>query len=51
MVKLINDGGRVNISDIVAVFPGGSKRGNPVMTTNTVTARRKGDPQHMLREN
>jgi hypothetical protein len=26
--------------------PGGPKRGNPTMTTSTVTARRKGDPQH-----
>ena len=25
---------------------GGPKRGNPTMTTSTVTARRKGDPQH-----
>ena len=33
-----------------AVFPGGQKRGNPTMTTSTVTAMRKGDPQHMLRE-
>ena len=31
-------------------FPGGQKKGNPVMTTNTATAWRKGDPQHMLRE-
>ena len=29
---------------------GGPKRGNPTMTTSTITARRKGDPQHMLRE-
>ena len=34
----------------MAVFQGGPKRGNPAMTTSTVTARRKGDPQHMLRE-
>ena len=27
-------------------FRGGPKRGNPTMTTSTVTARRKGDPQH-----
>ena len=27
---------------------GGPKRGNPVMTTNTVTVRRKEGPQHML---
>ena len=27
----------------------GSKRENLVMTTNTITARRKGDPHHMLR--
>ena len=32
---------------IVAVFPRGPKRGNPTMT---ITARRKGDPQHILRE-
>ena len=25
---------------------GGPKRGNPTMTTSTVTAKRKGDPQH-----
>ena len=32
-------------------FPkGGPKSGNPAMTTSTVRARRKGDPQHMLRE-
>ena len=29
---------------------GGPKKGNPVRTTNTVTASRKGEPQHMLRE-
>ena len=29
----------------------GGKRGKPPMTTSAVTARRKGDPQHMLREN
>ena len=29
---------------------GGPKMGIPVMTSITVTARRKGDPQHMLRE-
>ena len=27
------------------------KRENPTMTTSTITAMRKGDPQHMLREN
>ena len=32
------------------VFPKGPKRGNPSMTASTITARRKGDPQHMLRE-
>ena len=31
---------------IAAVSPGGPKSGNPIMTTTTVTARRKGDPQH-----
>ena len=36
---------------IVAVFPRGPKRGYPTMTTSTITARKKGDPQHMLREN
>ena len=46
---LINDG-RVNISNMVDVFPGRSKRGNPAMTTNTLTARRKADPQDVLRE-
>jgi hypothetical protein len=29
---------------------GDLKRGNSKMTTNTITARRKGNPQHMLRE-
>ena len=33
---------------ITAVFPGGPKRVNPTMTTNTVTATRKGDPQHYV---
>ena len=27
---------------------GGPKRGNPTMTTSTITARRKGDPQHYV---
>ena len=36
-------------SNITDVFPGAPKRGNPTMMTSTVTARRKGDPQHMLR--
>ena len=31
-----------------AVSPRGPKRGNPSMTTSTVTARRKGDPQHKV---
>ena len=32
-------------------FPKGvQQKGNPTMTTSTVTAMRKGDPQHMLRE-
>ena len=34
-------------------FPGGGvleRRGSPAMTTIAVTARRKVDPQHMLRE-
>ena len=40
-----------NWTIIAAVFPGGTKIGNPTMTTtSTVTARRKGDPQHVLRE-
>ena len=29
---------------------GGPKRENPVMAMNTVTARRKGDPHHILRK-
>ena len=33
---------------IAAVFPRGPKRRNPTMTTSTVTARRKGDPQHYV---
>ena len=32
----------------MAVFPGGPKRGNPIMPTSTVTARRKGDPQYYV---
>ena len=28
----------------------GTKKGNPTMTASTVTAGRKGDPQHVLRE-
>jgi hypothetical protein len=39
-----------NAKIIAAVFPRGPKRGNPTMTTSTITARRKGDPQHVLRE-
>ena len=32
-------------------FPDGvKKRENPTMTTSTITVRRKGDPQHMLRK-
>ena len=31
------------------VFPRGPKRGNAMMTTSTITAKRKGDPQHMTR--
>ena len=31
-------------------IPRGPQKGNPVMTTSTVTARRKGYPHHMLRE-
>ena len=30
------------------VFPRGLARGNQTMTTSRTTARRKGDPQHML---
>ena len=29
---------------------GGPKRGNPTMTTSTVTARTKGTPQHYVEE-
>ena len=32
----------------VSVFAGGPKRGNSIMTTSTVTARRKGDPQNYV---
>ena len=35
-------------SKIVTVFQGGPKRGNPMMTTSTVTARRKGDLQYSV---
>ena len=35
---------------IVERVQGGTKRGNPSMATSTITARSKGDPQHMLRE-
>ena len=31
-----------------AYSPAAPKRGNPTMTTTTVTARRKGDPQHYV---
>ena len=37
-----------NTKTIAAVFLRGPKRGNPTMTTSTVTARRKGDPQHYV---
>ena len=37
--------GGVNISSIVPVFPGHPKKTDPAMAANTVTARRKGDPQ------
>ena len=33
---------------IVAVFPLRPKRGNPIMATSTITARRKGDPKHYV---
>ena len=35
---------------IVAVFRRVPKRGNPTMTTSTIGARRKGDPQHYVEE-
>ena len=42
---------RVQITKIIAaVFARGPKRRNPTMTTSTMTARRKGNPQHMLGE-
>ena len=37
-----------NIKHLTTVLPGGG--GNPTMTTNTITAMRKGDPQQMLRD-
>ena len=37
-----------NASATTAVFPGGPRRGNPTMTTSTITARRKVDPQHYV---
>ena len=40
----LTGGGGVNHSNSTTVFPG-SKKGTPVMTTRTFTARRKGDPQ------
>ena len=39
-VKVGGGGGRVQ----------NNNRGNPTMATSTITAKRKGDPQHMLRE-
>ena len=35
-----------SLKSTVTVFPGGQQRGNLRMTTNTVMAKRKGDPQH-----
>ena len=40
---------RVLFSKTSPVFPGGSRKRNPAMTTSAATAKRKGDPQHMLR--
>ena len=50
-MEINEPGGGVNISDIVAVFQGGPKRENPVMTTNTVTARRKRRPSTYVEGN
>ena len=47
---MVNKRWGANISNIVAVFTGDPKRENPVMTTNTDTAKRKENSQHMLRE-
>ena len=41
---------RNNPKTTVAVFPRGPKKVNPTMTTNTVTAKRKGGPQHYVEE-
>ena len=38
----------INASTTSAVFPVGPKRGNPTMTTSTVAAKEKGDPQHYV---
>ena len=35
----------IQFSKTVPVFQGGPPKGNPAMTTNTVTARTKGDSQ------
>ena len=44
----VNDG-RGPREKIDRRFPeGGSKRGNPTMTTSTITVRTKGDPQHYV---
>ena len=47
---LINDGRGPHFTGSCRFPRGGPTRGNPVMTTYTVTTSRKGDPQHMLRE-
>ena len=39
---------KVFLKNTVTVFPEGGERENPTMTTSTVTARTKGDPQHYV---
>ena len=43
-------GGHYNLKTRDPFPKGGPKNGNPAMTTSTVRARRKGNPQYMLRE-
>ena len=38
----------VRANSITAVFSRGPKRGNPTVTTSTITARRNVDPQHYV---
>ena len=48
MFQVLSKGSFFITKNITTVFPGGPKRGNSTMTTSTVTARRKRDPQHYV---